>query len=266
MQNSLDETVEYTLPIGDELVPMNPLLGKQIKIEYTGVINCVHCGAQTKKSYCQGHCYPCMMRLAACDMCIVKPETCHYDKGTCREPDWAQSHCMQPHTVYLANSSGVKVGITRQTQIPTRWIDQGAVQALPIATGQTRFQVGLLEVAIKQHVNDRTDWRRMLKSQAESLDLGEIRDRLFVECEADIQALNDRFGEGCIQLLPTGQQVEIQYPVNLYPEKIKALNLDKQTVVQGVLQGIKGQYLMMDTGVINVRKYTGYEWRLSEVS
>lgn len=263
MHNQLDSPVNYRLPIGDDLVDINPLIGKQIKIEYSGTINCINCGAKTKKSYSQGYCYPCMMRLAACDMCIVKPETCHFDQGTCREPEWAMSHCMQPHYVYLANSSGIKVGITRETQIPTRWIDQGAVQALPIAIGQSRFQVGLLEVAIKQHVNDKTDWRRMLKNLVEPTELSTIRDEIFSHSEAEINALNKRFGEGSIQLLADEQQVEINYPVLEYPEKVKAFNLDKQASAEGTLQGIKGQYLIFDTGVINVRKYTGYEWTLS---
>lgn len=204
-----------------------------------------------------------MMKLAACDMCIVKPETCHYDQGTCREPDWAETHCMRPHYAYISNSSGVKVGITRETQIPTRWIDQGAVQALAIARAQTRFQVGLLEVAIKKHLNDKTDWRKMLRNQVEDIQLSRIRDEIFEKCKSDIDALNKRFGEGSIQILPDEKQVEISYPVSEYPEKVKSFNLDKNPVAEGVLQGIKGQYLIMDTGVINVRKYTGYEWCLS---
>ncbi len=245
MQNKLEETVNYALPIGDALVPMNPLIGKPIKIEYNGIINCINCNAKTKKSYSQGYCYPCMMKLAACDMCILKPETCHFDQGTCREPDWGLSHCMRPHYVYLANSSGVKVGITRETQIPTRWMDQGAVQALPIAMAQSRYQVGLMEVILKQHMNDKTDWRRMLKNQVEKLDLTTIRDEVFIQCKAEIEALNSQFDTGSIKWLANEAQVEIQYPVTAYPEKVKA------------------QYLIMDTGVINVRKYTGYEWTMS---
>lgn len=263
MHNQLDETVSYTLPIGEARVDMNPLIGKPIKIEYTGTINCINCGAKTKKSYSQGYCYPCMMRLAACDMCIVKPETCHFDEGTCREPEWAMSHCMQPHYVYLANSSGVKVGITRETQIPTRWIDQGAVQALPIAIGQSRFQVGLMEVALKQFVNDKTDWRKMLKNLVEEVDLTLIRDEIFSKCQNEIDAINERFGKGSIELLTDENPVEINYPVTQYPEKVKSLNLDKVPIAEGVLQGIKGQYLILDTGVLNVRKYTGYEWKFS---
>lgn len=159
MRATLGDTMEYSLPIGEERLALNPLIGKSLQITAEGTINCIACGRKTKKSYSQGHCYPCSQRLASCDLCIMKPETCHYDKGTCREPQWGEAHCMQPHFVYLSNTSGVKVGITRQTQIPTRWIDQGATQALPIFKVQTRLQSGLVEVMCKTHVADRTDHR-----------------------------------------------------------------------------------------------------------
>jgi len=249
--------------MGDEKIPMNEYIGREIVLTYTGVINCTHCGRKTKKSYSQGHCYPCMSKLASCDMCIMKPETCHFDQGTCREPEWAQSHCMQPHYVYLANSSGVKVGITRETQIPTRWIDQGAIQALPIAKVDTRYHVGLMEVAIKSQLNDKTDWRKMLKNQVEKLNLSVIRDQIFNSCQDDIAMLAEQFGEGNLSLIDNAEQVEINYPVIEYPEKVKAHNFDKTEEVSGLLKGIKGQYLIFDTGVLNVRKFTGYELRLS---
>jgi hypothetical protein len=115
MHTQLDNPVRYELPLTDRLIPLNPLIGKPIKFAYTGRIFCVHCGRQTKKSFSQGYCYPCFTKLAQCDMCIVKPETCHFEAGTCREPAWAAEFCFQPHIVYLANSSGIKVGITRQS-------------------------------------------------------------------------------------------------------------------------------------------------------
>jgi len=124
--------VLYALPVGDKSVALNPLLGNKITLRYTGEINCIHCGRRTNKSFQQGYCYPCMQKLARCDICIVKPELCHFHKGTCREPEWGREHCMIQHIVYLAVSSGLKVGITRHTQVPTRWIDQGAVAAVPM--------------------------------------------------------------------------------------------------------------------------------------
>jgi len=259
MKVQLSAPVQYQLPVDDALVDLNPHIGRKIRLDYQGEINCIACGRKTSKSYAQGYCYPCFISLAECDMCIVKPETCHYDAGTCRDPEWGQQHCMQPHFVYLANSSGLKVGITRGSQIPTRWIDQGASQAMPIFRVSSRYQSGLLEVAIKQHVSDRTDWRKMLKGDAEARDLAAVRDELTGLCNDQISELQKQFGDENIQFLADEPVVEIQYPVEQYPEKVKSLNLDKTPLIEAVLLGIKGQYLIMDSGVINIRKYSGYK-------
>ncbi len=241
---------------------LNPLIGRQVTLRYNGQIFCIHCRRKTNKSFNQGYCYPCFTRLAQCDMCIMKPETCHYDKGTCREPEWAQQFCFQPHYVYLANSSGIKVGITRQNQIPTRWIDQGAVQALPIMKVQSRYISGLVEVVIANHVSDKTSWQRMLKNQVERIDLPAIRDELLIECENELADIAGRFDEAAIEYLPDAEAVDIDYPVEVYPAKVKSFNFDKKAEVTGVLQGIKGQYLIFDSGVINIRKFAGYEVEL----
>ena len=252
-----DQPVQYQLPIGDELVAMNEHIGQTIKLHYKDEINCVACGRKTKKSFAQGHCYPCFRSLASCDMCIMKPETCHFAEGTCREPSWGESNCFIPHYVYLANSSGIKVGITRGTQIPTRWIDQGAGQALPVFQVANRLQSGLLEMVLKKHVSDRTDWRKMLKSDAEPLDMKAIRDELLAECASEIAEIKTAQGEDAIVAVDENV-VEIKFPVSEYPEKIKSLNFDKQPEIEGVLKGIKGQYLILDSGVLNIRKFTGY--------
>jgi len=259
MKVQLSAPVEYQLPVNDALIDLNPHIGGKIRLDYQGEINCIACGRKTSKSYAQGYCYPCFISLAECDMCIVKPETCHYDAGTCRDPEWGQQHCMQPHYVYLANSSGLKVGITRGSQIPTRWIDQGASQAIPIFRVSSRYQSGLLEVAIKQHVSDRTDWRKMLKGDAEPRDLAAMRDQLAALCSDRISELQRQFGDANIQFLADEPVVDIQYPVEQYPEKVKSLNLDKAPLIEAVLFGIKGQYLILDSGVINIRKYSGYK-------
>ena len=252
-----NQPVQYQLPIGADLLPLNEHIGQTIKLSYQHEINCVACGRKTKKSFAQGHCYPCFRTLASCDMCIMKPETCHYAEGTCREPQWGEANCFIPHYVYLANSSGIKVGITRGTQIPTRWMDQGAVQALPVFQVDNRLQSGLLEMTIKQHISDRTDWRKMLKADAEPLDLKVIRDDLIEQCSAEIATIQDAQGSDAIRVLDE-QVVNIYYPVSEYPEKIKSLNFDKQAEIEGRLLGIKGQYLILDTGVLNVRKFSGY--------
>lgn len=259
MKTTLASPVNYQLPLDEQRLALNPLIGQNIKLVYTGQIFCLHCGNKTKKSFSQGYCYPCFIKLAQCDMCIMKPETCHYDKGTCREPQWAQQFCFQPHFVYLANSSALKVGITRGTQIPTRWIDQGATQALPILQAGSRYISGLAEVAIARHVSDKTSWQQMLKSSATTLDLKTEAQQLLSLCESELAAIRQQFGEQSLQVLADEQEVEINFPVQVYPSKVKSFNLDTNPEVAGVLQGIKGQYLILDTGVINIRKFSGYK-------
>lgn len=262
MVTQLEAPVHYQLPLDDELVDMAPLIGQPIRLEYTGEIHCQHCGRKTRKSFNQGFCYPCFTRLPQCDSCIVKPEKCHYHEGSCRDPSWGERHCFQPHVVYLANSSGIKVGITRGEQVPTRWMDQGAIQALPILEVDTRLHSGLIEQIIAAHVSDKTNWRTMLKGQVEPLDLKAERDRLLNLCALQLDSLREEYGVEAIRELDA-EVVEINYPVEVYPAKVGTHNLDKNPVVEGVLQGIKGQYLILDTGVINIRKFAAYNVELS---
>ncbi|MFY0642386.1 MAG: DUF2797 domain-containing protein [Bermanella sp.] len=252
------EDAQYHIRLDDQLISLNEKLGQPIRIEYLGDIHCQACGRQSKKSFAQGYCYPCFSRLAQCDTCIMSPEKCHYDKGTCREPKWGEEFCMQDHIVYLANSSGIKVGITRHSQIPTRWLDQGAMQAMPIARVATRQLSGLLEVIFKQHVADKTNWRTLLKQDAQDLDLAAKRDELFEICHEEIEELQGHYGLQAVQLIYDGEPQAFKYPVIQYPTKVSSFNLDKDPVAQGMLMGIKGQYLILDTGVINLRKYTSY--------
>lgn len=260
MRTSLGGEVVYTLPIGEQEVAINPLIGEQIAIYFDGQINCVHCQRLTKKSFNQGYCYPCFRKLAECDSCIMSPEKCHFHLGTCRDEAWAQTHCMVDHIVYLANSSGLKVGITRATQIPTRWMDQGAIQAIPLIKTQSRYLSGLVEVALKEYVSDRTQWQRMLKNDVVHVSLQEEKEHLLSQAAEAISTLQQRHGLDAIQIIEMEQidSTGINYPVKQYPVKVKAFNLDKDPVIEGKLMGIKGQYLILDTGVVNLRKYTGY--------
>jgi hypothetical protein len=259
MAVSLGETAQYAFRLDETEVPVNPLLGKRVRLEFLGAIHCSHCGRKTKKSFAQGYCYPCFTKLAQCDSCIVSPEKCHFDAGTCREPEWGERFCMTGHVVYLANSSGVKVGITRASQIPTRWLDQGASQALPIFRVATRQQSGFVEDLLRSQVADKTNWRALLKGDAVPLDLPAIRDQLLASCAEGIAALQQRFGLQAIQPVLDAEVVQIRYPVQAYPTKVASHDLEKTPVVEGILKGIKGQYLILDTGVINLRKYTAYQ-------
>lgn len=256
---TVDMPVTYTLPLSDERLPLNPLLGKMMRVEYRGQIQCAGCGQLTKKSFHEGFCFRCFSTRAQCDLCIVKPELCHFAKGTCREPEWGQAHCMQPHYVYLANASGLKVGITRASQIPTRWLDQGAIQALLVLQVHSRHQAGLVEVAMKQHVADRTDWRKMLKGEPEAHDLKAQQKGLLTRC-ADALTQSAATAEKPEPVFLESEDVrKFHYPVLAYPQRVTALNLDKTPNIEGTLLGMKGQYLIFDTGVLNVRKFTGYQ-------
>jgi hypothetical protein len=258
MESRLAAPIEYTLPVGEARIPLNALLGQPLQLDWNGRIECVHCGRTTRRSFGQGHCYPCFKTLASCDRCIVQPELCHYSVGTCREPAWGEQHCLIPHTVYLANSSGLKVGITRGLDATTRWIDQGAAQALPIRVVASRLEAGHVEVALKAHVSDRTNWRAMLRGQPPWLDLVHERDRLLGELE---RAAGDTRLPG--ERPPDGPATEIAYPIVAYPTKIVSHNLEKSPELSGTLLGIKGQYLIFDSVVINVRKYAGYWLRIT---
>ncbi len=262
-QYSDTNKITYTLPIGDNKIDMNELIGKTIKLQFNAKIQCQNCGKKTKKSYSQGYCYVCMTKLARCDSCIMSPEKCHFDQGTCREPEWAEEFCMTDHIVYLANSSGLKVGITRHTQVPTRWIDQGAIQALPILRVSTRQLSGLVEVIFKQHTADKTNWRKMLKNEVEVMDLVAEKERLLALVKKDLDELIAQHGMNNIQVIENANNYEFDYPVTEYPTKIASFNLDKVPLVEGELRGIKGQYLIFDNGVINLRKYSAYDLTLS---
>jgi len=266
MKNHLKSVVRYEWMTEDGSVPLDDALGKKLTIDFSGTINCIHCGRASKKSFNQGYCYPCFQRLAQCDSCIVKPEKCHFSAGTCREPEWGETHCNIDHVVYLANTSNVKVGITRGSQVPTRWMDQGATQARPVAIVATRYLSGLLEVTLGQHVGDKTAWQTMLKGDGEPLDLGRKQAELFSLCREAVDRLQSEHGLNAVRWLEDAEassaEVAIRYPVLEWPVKVKAHNLDKTPRVEGTLMGIKGQYLMLDTGVLNVRKYGGYHIEL----
>ncbi|MFC3033174.1 DUF2797 domain-containing protein [Pseudoalteromonas fenneropenaei] len=258
MRGQAGSPISYFLPLGEQQVALNDFIGKAISLTFSGNIFCCNCGKKTKKSFSQGHCFVCMKKLASCDMCIMKPETCHFAAGTCREPEWAEQHCMVPHYVYLANTSGLKVGITRHSQIPTRWIDQGATQAVAIFKVQTRLQSGLVEVALSEFVADKTNWRNMLKDVAVELDLKAEAERLKPLIANKLQELTALYGDSAIEALDE-PVMELSFPKLHSANKLSSFNFDKDPVASGILQGIKGQYLIFDTGVINIRKFTGYE-------
>jgi len=260
MQVTDSSPVRYALNVADADSPavleeISELLGHQLTFAHTDTIYCQACGNTTPKSYSQGHCYRCFKRLARCDLCVMAPQRCHYDKGTCREPEWGESFCMQPHYVYLANSSGLKVGITREGQQQTRWRDQGALQGRLIAKASSRRAAGQLEVALAKTFGDRSQWRALVSKDALLVDLDAEAARarsLVPDPGPDISWFDD----------DATQTEQLSYPVASWPE-LTRLNFKKTPSISGVLRGIKGQYLLFDTGVFNVREHTGYEVTLS---
>lgn len=249
MRAFLEDGVQYRLNLSETL-NMNDRVGTQISIVWNGVINCQKCSKVTKNSFGEGFCYTCFTTAAEAAECILRPELCRAHLGEGRDPQWEQEHHNQPHVVYLAASSAVKVGITRVQQIPTRWIDQGATAAIVLAETPNRYEAGRIEVALKEFFTDKTHWQKMLKNDIdESIDLEEEKWGLEGQLPNDI---TDFFSED-------DTIYEMEYPVNAYPQKVKSLSLDKTPTVSGVLAGIKGQYLLFENGdVFNVRKHTGY--------
>ena len=254
MINQLNDPVEYTLPIGEDKVSMNDLIGSQISFQYDGIIHCIKCNRKTKKSFAQGFCYPCFISIPETSECILKPELCQAQDGIARDMKWAEQHCLQDHFVYLAISSGVKVGVTRSHQIPTRWMDQGAWQAIKLAKTPDRYTAGIIEVALKQHISDRTQWQRMLKNELiDGVDLEDKKQEMLHLLDDELKQYESDENE----------IIEINYPVNSYPIKVISLGFDKLNTICGKLWGIKGQYLMFDDGsVLNIRKHTGYSLEL----
>ncbi len=188
------QSVTYSLEgrnVGEPSLEINSFLGKSIKIHFTGEIFCLACGRKGKKAFQQGYCFPCSRELARADICSVRPELCHFSKGTCREPEWGLANCMIPHTLYLSNSSGLKVGITREHQRVTRWIDQGAIQAVPVVRMKDRLSIGLLESQLKSHFADKTNWRNMLKGDIPLIDLESEKNRLLELIPKDGEVYTD---------------------------------------------------------------------------
>ena len=249
MKTELKNPVQYHLPMNEHFLGMNQWIGKHIQFRFNGEIYCLDCGQRTKKSFNQGFCYTCFQNSPMSAECIIKPELCRAHLGEGRDMEWEREHHLKDHYVYLAVSSGVKVGITRDTQIPTRWIDQGASYAVPIAKTPNRYLCGMIEVFLKEYLSDRTAWQRMLKNEITHVDLTEKRAEIIKLVPEEYQKY----------MLTEEEILNIEYPVNEYPTKVKSLSFDKTPTIQGRLMGIKGQYLLFEDGqVLNMRKHQAY--------
>ena len=247
MQTENSHPIQYYLVFEDDFINMNQLLNKTFSINFVKY-QCLNCGLD-KPIYRQGFCKSCFFEIPQAADWIIRPElsTAHIDKED-RDLEYEKKVQLQPHIVYLANSSNVKVGVTRKSQVPTRWIDQGAHEAIEIVEVPNRYLAGITEIALKEHVSDKTNWRTMLQNKIKDEDLIEWRNKLkeYIPDEA-----KDYFIEN-------NSETHLEFPVSQYPEKPKSLNLEKAVTYKGVLKGIKGQYLIFeDQTVFNVRSNEG---------
>jgi hypothetical protein len=253
MQTQFETPIQYFLIFQDSFLNVNQLLNKSIEINFVG-FQCLNCGKK-KKIFRQGFCYDCFFSSPAVGDWIMKPElsTAHLGIQD-RDLAYEERVQLQPHIVYLALSSEVKVGVTRKTQVPTRWIDQGAEKAISIVEVPNRYLAGITEVALKSHFADKTNWRKMLTNDIVFTDLIKEREKLQSLLPNEVQEYFQ---------LEKNDLYEMNYPVLEYPSKINSLSLDKTPNYSGKLIGIKGQYLIFEDGtVFNIRSNEGYIVRI----
>ena len=240
--------IQYFLNLSEESYPLTNKVGQVVTVKYSGKITCVECGRVIKKTYKEGYCFPCTRDLPENDICLVRPEKCQHDKGNEADREFYEQYCNIDHYVYLSQTSGVKVGITRHYNVPSRWIDQGAMKALIIAKVPRRVLSGQIEIVLAKKISDKTNWRKMLLGKVDEVDFSFMR-REMIECiPQDLRqyALYEEEVQSFI------------YPVEAVPGKISSHNLDKESEFSEKLTGIKGQYLIFENRVINMRKYSGY--------
>ncbi len=257
MRSEFADPVQYYLQVGEYELPMNELIGNNIQLTFTGQINCIVCGKRTKTSFGQGFCYNCLQTAPEASETVVRPELSKAHLGIARDMDWAREHDLIGHYVYLAVSGELKIGVTRHHQVPTRWIDQGAAQAIILACTPNRHIAGVIEVYLKDFFSDKTNWRSMLQNKTNALvNLQEEKVNAYQLLPSELQ-----------QYLHSNNQVwQINYPVVYFPEKVTSVSFDKDPVISGILNGIKGQYLIFSDGrVLNIRKHNGYFLNISEV-
>ena len=255
MDTELNEVVKYSLDIHGKVYFMNDYIGKQIKIDWSGVVICC-CGKKMDSFYRNsGYCSKCYWESPLASKSIFKPELCTAHLGIEeRDLEWEKEFQIAPHYVYLANSSGIKVGITRGTQGVIRWMDQGASQAILLAEVPNRRFSGDIEVSLKRFVADVTNWRKMLSGEPKAVDLVKMKTELSVHVPEDLKQY----------ILPNNSITEIKYPVTQYPKKIKSIKLERISVIEGELKGIKGQYLLLNEDrVFNVRSHEGFVAKFS---
>ena len=250
MRAEYNHPIDYYLKISDREVYINELIGKKISFEFNGQINCIHCAKLTKTSFSQGFCYNCMQTAPEADESIMRPELSMAQFGIAKDLKWAKEHDLIDHFVYLSVTSGLKVGVTRYHQVPTRWIDQGAVRAIKLAQTPNRHIAGIIECSLKKYVTDKTSWQAMLKGEYDaSIDLVFEKNKLAQKLHPEFQKY----------LVYDNDILEINYPGDIVFDKVNSVGFDKMNKIEGDLVKIKGQYLIFQNEmVLNIRKHSGY--------
>ncbi len=254
MTTEIGDPIQYYMIFDDNFINVNQLLGKEISIDLLGS-QCLNC-LKSKKVFRQGFCYDCFYQSPMVGDWIMRPELSKAHLGIAdRDLDYETQVQITPHIIYLASSCEIKVGVTRGTQVPTRWIDQGAEAAIPIMEVPNRYLAGITEVALKNHFVDKTNWRKMLLNDVVCVNLEEARSKVKDLLPDESREFFDLHPQSVMNL---------SYPVLQYPTKIKSLSLEKIPNFKGVLTGIKGQYLIFEDGtVFNVRSAEGSVVRIS---
>ena len=258
MRANFNQPVDYYLQLGDQEVHLNKLLGKVISFEHNGVINCIHCGKKTNKSFNQGFCYNCMQTAPESDESVIRPELSMAQFGIAKDMEWSTEHDLIDHFVYLAVTNDLKVGVTRHHQIPTRWIDQGAVKAIKLAKTPNRHIAGIIENFLKSYVADITKWQAMLKEEMNTkIDLVAEKERISKLLPLELQRY----------IVQDNTITELEYPGEFQLQNVNSVGFDKTPVIEGRLVRIKGQYLIFDNErVLNIRKHNGYYVNFKESS
>jgi len=249
----LKNPILYKFNIGNQSFDLNNYIGKNIKIKFLDKINCIECGNKIKKTFMQGFCYPCFIKSPKTSECIFKPHLCRAHLGESKDMEWSKKYCLSDQYVYLSITSNLKVGVTRYTQIPNRWIDQGAHHAIKLAKVPNRYLAGMIEIQLSKYISDRTQWRKMLQGNYEQIDLLNKKKELAKLLSSEYQ-----------KYISTNNTIQnLFYPQLNQLEKIKSINIEKTPLIDGEITGIKGQYIIIDNlYVLNVRKYTGYSFEI----
>ena len=261
-------SASYVLTLSHTTVDLNQLVGVKLRLEDLQEKECLSCGRKKiSKTFGPGYCFPCFRSRPETDLCIVKPERCHFAQGTCRDSQWGQQHCMQHHSIYLAFSSQLKVGLSRSYRLHQRWMDQGALGGIELAQVDTRLKAGHVEVFMKQFYKDSTQPKKMLMFAASTANYALVAEALGAEQITARQRLQHGGYGDCLQNTPI---TLVKYPASqsgaVNPADLKLVSFAKQAAIEGVLTGIKGQYLIFGNRYgFSVRKHLGHYLKLSIV-